>query len=734
MRKIQDRDGRIGYLLDKFKGNKKTKPEKKEKETASEVHRKQGEDRNIRIIPIRYKLIVFFVLFACLPLGVVSLVSTKISTKVVHDNSQNLSLEMVKQTAVNANYFIRQVETAIDNVGTNLTMTSGLVNNLYSEDKITAYEAGISINQQIAAVPTTDKNIKKLTMILSEEDIFGAEPSIDVKKILEMPALLQGYDYVWQIKSKDQPETMFVMRKVPYVFTNKKVQDKVVIMVAEVSIKSIFSNISSIQLMKGACLSLLSDEKQILFSTEEVPADIQKGILAVIAKAQETTKDSKETEKSGNPKGNEDNGPLNGTAVTEDGIMTNYAGLTNGWTVVMHLPESTLTKDMTQSLWIILALIVLFVVLAILVGTIIAEGYSRPIIRLMKLMDKAKEGDLSAISDIRGRDETTLLCMSFNHMLSNISRLLADTKGVIISTLKDSHILSDSAKVSVGCMEQLSLSFNDIAKGAVQQSEENQESIRVMEALAKSIQETLTKVESISGSNQVTQREINIAKADLELLHSSMTAFLEITNSLGDSIHGLSQLTKNIDEVMVFLDSINEETNLLALNASIEAARAGEAGRGFSVVAQEIKKLSEKSQASGVNVKEALIKIGHKTQDTVKLLEQSNLVYDDQKKSLGKMTETFTRVFDALQIVDKELKGIHEQAASMDTCKKNMVSNVENIAAITEETAAATEEVNALSETQKDSMEGLYQLSNKLSTCMKELEGAIDLFRLSMNY
>lgn len=127
---------------------------------------KKRKKKGTRLFPIKRKLIIFFMLFAIVPVSIVSLISIRKSADIMKQTSQRLASEMVKQTAVNADYFIAQVETSINNLGTNLTMTSGLINKFYSKEDLTRYEAERSISQQLEAVPTTDKNIKKITLIL----------------------------------------------------------------------------------------------------------------------------------------------------------------------------------------------------------------------------------------------------------------------------------------------------------------------------------------------------------------------------------------------------------------------------------------------------------------------------------------------------------------------------------------------------------------------------------------
>ncbi len=676
------------------------------------------------LISIKIKLILFFIVFAILPVSIVSYISTTISTRIMKETNGQLTTEMVKQTAVNAEYFISSVETAIDNLGTNLTMTSGLVNNFYSEEETISYNAERSINQQLEAVPTTDKNIKSVTLILSGEESFGAPLSMDIEEILNQDIILSSNDFMWQIKSSNKNDTMIVMKKFPYIFSNKELKDKVVIILAEVSVKNIYKNMGNIKLLEDACLNLIEKDNRILFSTNETTTELGAEILSIINPhmaegAQETHKDDFAGKLEQDGKG-----------ITSTKEIVNYSVLSNGWKIVMYLPEKTLTKGLNNVIKAVFVLILVFALIAFISGSIIAGNYTKPIIMLKKLMKQAEEGDLTVQCEIKGNDETTRLCISFNQMLSNISRLLGDAHKAINYTLDNSQVLKDSTKQSVESIEQLTLTMNEIAQGNMHQAEDTQNSITAMSLLSNSIKQVLYNVQKISANNQVAQEQIHITKGDMELLNNTMESSMQITKTMSDSINELSLLSKSIEGIMDLVENISEESNLLSLNASIEAVRAGEAGRGFAVVAKEVKKLADQSKSSANNVKGTLNFIYKKIQETVELVEDSNKIFDKHNKVLSQVILTFLQVFDTLKLIDSGLVEINEQANGMNHLKDNMVTKVDNIAATIEEAAASTEEVCALSEGQKISAESLNHLSIELALTMEALKDSIDRFKL----
>jgi methyl-accepting chemotaxis protein len=206
---------------------------------------------------------------------------------------------------------------------------------------------------------------------------------------------------------------------------------------------------------------------------------------------------------------------------------------------------------------------------------------------------------------------------------------------------------------------------------------------------------------------------------------------MQVSQAIRSSITELSLLTKDIEEVMKLLDGISEQTNLLALNASIEAARAGDVGRGFAVVASEIRNLAEQSKLSTKNVRKTLDTIQDKTKEAVKLVKESNHIVRDQEQSVNSTYHTFNSIVDLLKNMDVGLEKVSLKVNDIEEIKEEAVHKIEKIGAITSDTVAATEEVNALSEEQSAIIEQLFNVSNKLTETMDQLDYSMRRFKVS---
>ncbi len=659
---------------------------------------RQGGNGDIKV-SIKNKLILGFITFAIIPLTIISAIFYTMSRSTLRETCLHFATGLISQTSINMNDYLSSIEKKVLNLSIEPVVNEGLAN-YETADQLERVKLFRNIESRITAFSSADEDIFELMIIYKDGTVFGGD-SLKNEEGLEVYNTLSTYKSgEWRKGLGSQIEETYYIRSIKSLDTGQEVG----MIKARIKLDGLLKSMKSAHAFNGSSLYLADQEGQIIYHADEKIVAVQKNIWSSL-------------------KGEDG-------SIIIDGKLINYVTLDNGWKVIIEIPEKALTNKLDVTNLIVILMVILAGALAAGCGTLIAKGFSSPIIKIMQLMKHAEQGDLTVVMEENKNDEIGMLCRSFNHMISNMKNLLKESNIIIANTVNDSKMLEGSTHQSVEAFKQLSLSINDIAAGAMQQAEDTEKGILSMHDLSKSIQDMIENTKEIVSKNEDAKVIIKNTTENLKGLNDTMISSIQISEEIKTSITELDTLTKNIEEVMKLLDNISEQTNLLALNASIEAARAGEAGRGFAVVASEVRNLAEQSKASTQDVRATLNRIKYKTTDAVELAKHAAYTINNQEQSVKNTYQSFAHIIELLKGMDSILDKIHIKANHMEAIKDDSVKKIEMIGAITSDTVAATEEVNALSEEQNAVLLQLFDVTNKVTASMNDLKHAIHRFKI----
>lgn len=401
-----------------------------------------------------------------------------------------------------------------------------------------------------------------------------------------------------------------------------------------------------------------------------------------------------------------------------------------GWKLVATMDESEISKETNRIRNIIILSFFGVISVVLVISYFFSKDISAKVKNLVQSFEKAAAGDLTTRINIDSTDEFGTLGQNFNSMIENMSELMVAVKESSSVVLETSINLASMAEETTASIAQVSNAMGEISQGSVKTAESSQQGSDDIYELAENLNKIIESTEGLSivykNTEVLTSSGIDMVKVLAE--KSSKTK--DSTIQVGELIEDMKNRTEQINRISDTISQVTEQTNLLSLNASIEAARAGEAGRGFSVVADEIRKLAEQSKQSTVEIKHIIDEIKTSASNAYLAMNDTNITVDEQQGAVGEAQKIFNDISESIIILEEKISRIKEDSLSINNKKDRVVEQIENISSISKETAAATEEVSASAEEVNSTMEEVTNSVDELKGLTENLQTLVSKFKL----
>lgn len=381
-------------------------------------------------------------------------------------------------------------------------------------------------------------------------------------------------------------------------------------------------------------------------------------------------------------------------------------------------------KSLTVTLVILAALI------ASVIGIFITTGIQRNMKRISRRFGEVAKGDLTVEVKAKGKDEFNELALSATDMIRNNKKLVAKVNASTGELENSAGEVKDTSGIINSYSEDIARAIGDVNEGMVRQSDYARVCVEKTSALSDDMQKVSDTVEKVGNLVEETERMIADGMNMVRTLGKGAKETTAITAKVGDDIADLKKETEMINQFVETISGIAKQTNLLSLNASIEAARAGAAGKGFSVVAEEIRKLADDSAQAAGEIQNNVSLISSRTNSTVKNAKQAEEMVALQTQAVEKVISIFRDMSHHMSVLVQGLKDIVDCTKKADTERMDTLASVKNISDIIEENAGNVREVHGVTDKLRYNVENLNRISDALSQNMMELKSEISVFKI----
>ncbi|MCR5374472.1 MAG: methyl-accepting chemotaxis protein [Lachnospiraceae bacterium] len=403
-----------------------------------------------------------------------------------------------------------------------------------------------------------------------------------------------------------------------------------------------------------------------------------------------------------------------------------------GWTVYTVTPVSAFTSALNKAVIGLIVIAILLGLFAAVVVFIVGTNITKPIVAVEKQVTKLKDLEIGTIEfePDRRNDELTAMRFAVVGLTNELNKIV----GQLIDV---TSILADEFKNVYGSVEE-SVTNNSEITDTIQQisiaiDEVADQAQTANESLIKVANEIETISDRTSGMKEATDEALKAAtsgSSSIRQLASQIGETQELQKIASVSVNNLSQKSSLIDGISQTISSIAEQTSLLALNASIEAARAGEAGRGFSVVAEEIGKLADQTSNATNEITSIISEIQTEIGEVTGQMGQMQKKSDECIEAMGTTEEMFKGINNSIQQVGNSVGTVSVALNNLNTGKENVVEMFSDISSETEELTASSQKIATKVDDQNAAIETIGKAMTQLEKVVNDLNVIVDKFQL----
>lgn len=344
-------------------------------------------------------------------------------------------------------------------------------------------------------------------------------------------------------------------------------------------------------------------------------------------------------------------------------------------------------------------------------------------------LENMSKGNLQGNIEIKTKDEIEEIAHFLNDFRLKVNDMLINIKSDVNTAQESSDGLYNTAKDIASASEHVASITQGMSENSVKQAsdifnikENFNEFGRVIDNTVKIVNEFDTMANNIKEKSKESSKDVSLLINSINDLNIHFKAVIE-------KIHGLGSSIDKINDITNLINDISDQTNLLALNASIEAARAGESGKGFSVVAEEIRVLAEQSKISSKNISELLKNLSEQSSMVVINTKNVDFQFSNQITIVNGIAGSFGGIIGDMEKLLPGINLVNNSMIEVNSKKSIILSNLSDSSFASEEISASSEEISSLSEELNGSTEEVSNAAEKLLGMVNDVMNNVNNFK-----
>ncbi len=377
---------------------------------------------------------------------------------------------------------------------------------------------------------------------------------------------------------------------------------------------------------------------------------------------------------------------------------------------------------------------ILEIVVSIIISLIAVWLFSKKLKCSIDIIEKKlinmSEGNLQGDIQLKTKDEIEQIAHFLNDFRLKVSNILINIKHNVSNAHENSDGLYSISKEMSSSAENVSVIIQEVSESSVKQASNILNMKETFNEFGKSIENTAKIIGEFDIMANNIKEKSKKSSGDVNLLINSINDFNVKFKAVVEKIQGLGSNIDKISDITNLINDISDQTNLLALNASIEASRAGEAGRGFSVVADEIRILAEQSKTSSENISELLKNVSKQSDAVVLDTKNVDSQFSSQIDIVNNIASSFGGIISDMEKLLPGINVVNKCIIEANNKKSIIISDIENSSSSAEEISASSEEIAALAEELSSSTEEVTNASETLSHMVNNVMDNVDKFKM----